>query len=137
MLQQAAILAASSKDKKNFFLGSIAVRKDGLLVQATNLTSPENKTPTAHAEVRALKKAGWGATLWVARVTKEGVWALARPCPTCQAFIENKGVKKVYYTIGPNEWGIWRPGNKKVSDYDDQKRKICKNTPRKNLRPGG
>lgn len=128
MLSKAAALAASSKDtEKNFFLASIALREDGVYVHSTNSTVVDRKQPSAHAEARVLRKAGYGAVLWVARIRKkDGEWAIARPCKTCQALIENKGVKKVYYTIAPGEWGTWTPGNKSTSDYDDKKRKLCK-----------
>ena len=110
----AAKLAAQSKDdQKNFFLGCIALRKDGVLVSSTNQTVIEHKTPSAHAEARVLRKAGWGAILWVARVLKDRqTWANAKPCSFCRTLIANKNVQKVYYTIGPNEYGIWKPPRK-------------------------
>lgn len=126
MLSQAAEIAASSKDiHKKYFLGSIALRGDGAYVYSTNYTVIEHRTPSSHAEARVLRKAGSGAVLWVARVCRNGDWGLARPCRNCQVLAENKAVKKVYYTIGPNEYGVWVPGNKSVSEHD-KKRKICK-----------
>lgn len=48
-----------------------------------------------------------GATMYVARITKDGFLATARPCPGCRVLIMEAGVKKVHYSIGPNEWGEW------------------------------
>ena len=44
-----------------------------------------------------------------ARVLRDGFWALAWPCGGCRLLIRNRGVKKVYYIIGPNEYGVWNP----------------------------
>ena len=41
----------------------------------------------------------------VARVLANGDWALARPCKNCQTCMKRKGVKRVYYTISPGEYG--------------------------------
>lgn len=109
MLSDAAKLAANTKQQgKQFLLGCIAERKDGALVKSTN---SKVKVPeaSAHAEARSLRKAGFGATLWVARVLKDGSWAMAKPCKNCETLIRNKGVKKVYYTTGPNSWESWEP----------------------------
>lgn len=112
LLHQAAKFAAASKDdNKNFYLACIGLRRDGVLVYATNTIVAEHPTPSAHAEARVLRKTGKGAILWVARVLRDGkTWALAKPCITCTPLIENKDVERVYYTIGPNEWGVWIPG---------------------------
>jgi len=107
-LKRAATLAADGTDK-NFFIGCIALRKDGAEVRSRN-SRVKDPNINGHAETKVLKKAGYGATLWVARVLKNGkTWAMAKPCPKCQALIRNKGVKRVYYTIGPGEYGVWDP----------------------------
>lgn len=110
MLRLAAKMAAESKDKhKSFSLACIAQRSDGVFVFATNIICPEHKTPSAHAEARALRKSTSNSILWVARVLKDGSWALAKPCETCQSLIINRRVKKVYYTIGPLQYEVWNP----------------------------
>lgn len=39
-----------------------------------------------------------GAELYVARITKTGDGAMARPCPSCMKLIKQCGIKKIYYT---------------------------------------
>jgi len=110
MLEQAANLAANAKTERNFLLGSIALRQDGTLVYSINSTISVHPVPSAHAEARVLRKSGIGATLWVARVLKDKeTWAMAKPCANCQSLITNRRIKKVIYTIGPKEYGIWFP----------------------------
>ena len=106
LLDLAAALAFGGDRKRNCLLGAVIKRTDGAVVVATNQHTklPE---PSAHAEARVLKKSDWGCTLYVARVLKDGTWAMAKPCKRCQAIIRNRGVRRVYYTIGPNEFGIW------------------------------
>jgi len=54
-----------------------------------------------HAEVEAIKDAGKhakGATLFVARVNKNGEDRLSKPCVNCQKYIEESEIKNVIYT---------------------------------------
>jgi tRNA(Arg) A34 adenosine deaminase TadA len=107
LLNLAVQLALSGDRKKNFLLGAVIKRKDGAIVVATN-TNTQTPHPNAHAEVRVLRKADLGCTLYVARVLRTtGEWALAKPCVKCQALIRNRGVKRVYYTVGPDEYRVW------------------------------
>jgi tRNA(Arg) A34 adenosine deaminase TadA len=108
-LNEAAKVAKRGQ-KRDFRLGAIAKRKDGVFVSSCNGRTrlPEH---SAHAEYRALQKAGKGSTLWVARVNLDGTWCMAKPCHKCQSLIKSMAVKRVYYTIGPNEYGTWIPGN--------------------------
>ena len=101
----ARFAAGASWQEKHFLLGAVAVRQDGAIVAATNIRT-QDREHSAHAEYRVLKKAGIGATLWVARIDRYGQWAMAKPCSKCQTLIKNKRVKRVYYTISPNEYGV-------------------------------
>jgi deoxycytidylate deaminase len=55
-----------------------------------------------HAEVHALKQL-WpdhraNTKVYSFRFTKSGSWAMAKPCPKCEAYMRANGVKVVYYT---------------------------------------
>lgn len=56
-----------------------------------------------HAEIAALNAARKvdlnGATIYVARVIKNGELRMSKPCENCQAELINRGVKKVIYTV--------------------------------------
>jgi deoxycytidylate deaminase len=60
-----------------------------------------------HSEVAALLKAkGSGHTIYVARVNKQNIPAMARPCGACMAAIEQEStIKRIVYTISENEYG--------------------------------
>jgi tRNA(Arg) A34 adenosine deaminase TadA len=112
LIDIAAKIALGNSTKNNFrknsMLAAVAVRKDGaIVISDNNTTAIPNKA--AHAESRVLKKAGHGATLYVARVTRNGLWGCAKPCHNCRTMIKNRGVEKVIYTIGPGELGVWYP----------------------------
>jgi pyrimidine deaminase RibD-like protein len=65
-----------------------------------------------HAEEHALRQMGYqadGCVLYVARVTKRGHRALAKPCSACQQLIVTAGVKRVVWTVDDREFGVWRP----------------------------
>lgn len=55
-----------------------------------------------HAEVHALNKL-WGdhrkdVRVYSFRFTKSGKWAMAKPCPNCEKYMRDCGVRIVYYT---------------------------------------
>lgn len=94
------------------FIGAIAIRRDGTLVSARNGSTTKfncNKTPSTHAEYRVLRKAGYGSTIYVAQVLRNGKIDMAKPCSRCMAMLRSKGVEMVYYTISPNDWEGYQP----------------------------
>lgn len=105
----AAELATKKKDildKRAYFLGAIGIRQDGTIVASINGSSTSPKRQ-AHCEYRLASKLDFGATIYVARVRKgDGSFAMAKPCRNCQKVLRSKKVKKVYYTISQNEYGV-------------------------------
>jgi hypothetical protein len=98
-LKMAADVALSNddNDKRNFWLGAVAIRRDGVIVQSRNGAVIAN----------SMKKAGYGPILYVARVRrKDRALAMARPCDDCMRLLKFYGVVKCYYTISPYEYGI-------------------------------
>lgn len=68
-----------------------------------DIVSPEHiKTHcSVHAEVEAIRDAGWnvrGAVLYVARVNRFGKDRDSKPCDRCSVVIEETQIKKVIYT---------------------------------------
>jgi tRNA(Arg) A34 adenosine deaminase TadA len=102
------IAQGGDDEDKNYLLGCVALRQDNAIVVSTNVRTqtPEH---SAHAEYRTLRKAGHGSILWIARVDRYGNLANAKPCKKCQALISNKLVKRVYYTITNDLYGVWDP----------------------------
>ncbi len=99
-------------------IGAVGIRGDGAIVTASNgpviIFNDEKKGsfPEAHAEIRLSRKLDVGSIVYVARVRKgDGMYGNARPCKDCRTALKARGVKKVFYTIGPNEYGIWYPQN--------------------------
>lgn len=112
LLEVAAKIALGSDNEnlhhnRQFLIGSLAERSDGAIVISHNITAQE-PTPSAHAEARVLRKADAGCVLYVARVTRDGVWAMSKPCMNCQKLIRSRRVNKVYYTIAPGHYGVWK-----------------------------
>lgn len=117
--------APQSRGERIYLLGAVGVRNDGRMVHARNEAVLDTFTrekwgtfsiykrfPEAHAEVRLTRKLGFNATVYVSRVMKGSKdLAMARPCEVCQGVLRAFRVKKVYYTISNNEWGVWNPTN--------------------------
>jgi tRNA(Arg) A34 adenosine deaminase TadA len=113
--KMAAILATAKKDNRQFLIGAVGIRRDQAVVGFSNLivrmgedvNSSKKSFPPAHAEARLAKKLDKGSIVYIIRVKKiDNSYANARPCPDCQRVMRSRGVKKVYYTIGSNEYGV-------------------------------
>ena len=108
--QQLLELAATVANRRPsharaYQLAAFAERRDGLLVSAFNVQVPTQRPPRGHAEYRIHSKLTVGSVVAVARLSSTGEWALAKPCKACEALLRNCRVKKVFYTIGPREYG--------------------------------
>ena len=53
-----------------------------------------------HAEIKALSPVAdpKGATLYVARINREGTPLLSRPCVRCEVALDSLGIKRVVHT---------------------------------------
>lgn len=105
-LRVAANIARKKKDQRTFFLGAVGIRKDGVIVQSFNAPSFQ-PSPCGHAEARLVRKLDVGATVYVARIKADGTFGSAKPCHNCQKVLKQKGVKKVYYSIDDESYGVW------------------------------
>ncbi len=83
---------------KHFMLSGVAKRFDGSLLVSSNIRTA-HPIHAAHAECRVLKRAGMGATLWVARVDRNNNICNSKPCKQCEQLCKNMAVKRVYYTL--------------------------------------
>jgi uncharacterized protein with PIN domain len=100
------------RDLRNFFFGTVALRRDNILVAASNGCvaidngSKQHYFSNAHSEFRIAKKLDKGAIVFVTRVNSDGSFRNAKPCPNCEMVLRKKMVKRVYYTISDNEYGV-------------------------------
>lgn len=100
------VACPSAEPNRKAFVGSVAIRRDGKMVVSRNgiTHKPDGKNPSVHSEARVLRKAGYGSIVYVARVLKDGSYAMSKPCGYCMAALRGRGVKMVYYTISPTKW---------------------------------
>ena len=71
--------------------------------ELTNTAKEYNPYLTYHAEVDAISNAGSdlnGATIFIARIGKDGCEKFSRPCQRCTQSLKAAGIKKVIYTTG-------------------------------------
>lgn len=71
-----------------------------------------NNKDERHAEVAALNKLWWskrkGTTVVSVRYTRSGTMAMAKPCPNCEKYLRENGVKTVYYSTDDGEMVMMR-----------------------------
>jgi cytidine deaminase len=121
----AAKTAVSKSDNRAFLLAAVGERNDGTLVKSLNspTTIPDR---TVHAEARLCKKLDYNSVVYVARVKIcDGKPGMARPCNSCMKTLISKKVKRVYYTISEQEYGVigfspfWEERRIMIADESD------------------
>lgn len=98
-------VALKGKAKRRYRLGAVGIRSDGIIVTANNIPNRKPE-PRAHAEARLTQKLNWGSVVYVARVLRDGTFAMAKPCKNCQIAMRLRGVKRCYYSINSTEYGV-------------------------------
>lgn len=108
-------------DLKNFYVGAVGIRQDGVIVASQNgafiqhpsVTMPFKtkrfRFPEAHAEAKLCKKLGKNGIIFVVRLSKNPQnkeYKMARPCETCMVRLINSKVKKIYYTFDNDHYGV-------------------------------
>jgi len=92
--------------KQKFRLAAVGIRgEDGVIVSSYN-GAPSEPEWKHHAESRLCMKLTPDSVVAVVRVHADGTWALGKPCDGCQKCLHRRGVKRVYYTISPGEFGV-------------------------------
>jgi deoxycytidylate deaminase len=80
---------------------------------------------STHAELDAICKARIkmdisGSKIYVCRIRKaDDQVAMARPCPICETALSNYGVKRAFYTITGNDYGVMKPQNQIINAYEN------------------
>ena len=78
---------------------------------------------THHAETACVlgldKSITTGGVIYAARINKQGEWKMSKPCSMCHEVMKFVGIKKVVYTIGPNEWGSYKISEEEDIGYED------------------
>jgi len=100
----AAKVAEKQSDKRSHKLGAVGLRSDGVMVAAYN-GAAKAEMPQIHAEARLCRKMDYYGTVFVARRTVNG-FLLARPCAACQRTLKSRRVRRVFYTVSNNEYGV-------------------------------
>lgn len=104
---------AGESELPDFKHGAIIVKNGNQIGSGINAlkNNPKSLEPgykafgvvSVHAEIAAIrscKKSNLeGATIYVARMGKNGAMAMSRPCENCQKALKEAGIKKVFYTI--------------------------------------
>lgn len=104
-----AARVALNGQPRDYALGAVGIRSDGAIVSSFN-GAARIPTPNAHAEARLARKLDNGSEVYVARVLRCGSFALSRPCARCQAAMRARGVRRAYYSISDNEYGVMQLG---------------------------
>ncbi len=112
ILHSAALIASRGAIERTFRLGAVGIRADGKIVKSVNgstpsFNAPHSKAnePSIHAEYKLCRKLTAYSKVYVARIDRSGNWAMAKPCQGCMLMLQAKGIKRIFYTISPNEYG--------------------------------
>ena len=127
-----AAKAAEQSGHDTFRHGAVLVKGGSILniaANSDNHTSFGQRFRTApgrathHAETACIlgldKAITTGAVVYAARINKNGEWKMSKPCSMCHEVMRFVGIKKVVYTIGPNEWGSYKISEEEDIGYED------------------
>ena len=103
--QLAAQIAERGDDLRQYRLGAVGIRNDGVIVTSSN-TRCRSPQKLAHAESRLARKLNRGSVVYVVRILRNGDFANARPCFNCQNALRSRGVSRIYYSISTSEYGV-------------------------------
>lgn len=120
---QLAKKLANGSTYGNFRHGAVLVRGGAIIGMGINSERycsvgkdyrPEEKgNATYHAEIKALinipRHITKGSVMYVARCSKNGEDArMSKPCNMCHAVMEERGIRKVYYTVDNEVVGTYK-----------------------------
>lgn len=91
---------------------NVSFNKNSFCSFGQRFRDPNQGNPTLHAELGVIlgmeRKITEGATVYVARVGKNGDYRLSKPCHMCYAAMKHVGIKRVVYTINNQVAGSYK-----------------------------
>lgn len=126
-----AIQDAGLDDRLSAHVGAVIVKGGSIISVGVNTFGlneychyyAHREITSTHAEINAIFRARrktdlTGTKMYVARITKpnhdigtESSVGLAKPCEMCEELIRRYGIKRVFYTIDPERYGVWAPSD--------------------------
>ena len=89
-----------------------ATNKDNYCSFGSRFQKEHAGRTTLHAELGAIlgvdRSITEGATVYVARIGREGKYRISKPCSMCHAALKHVGVKRVVYTIDNKVAGSYK-----------------------------
>lgn len=108
-----ALKLAITNDLNNQWMLGAVVKRSGAVL-SFGINKPKNDPSyidyehcSVHAEMDALRQIedAKGCVIYVARITRGGAIALARPCELCWTEIVNCGIKRILWTVDSKTYG--------------------------------
>ena len=91
---------------------NMSFNKDNYCAFGSRFQKEHSGRTTLHAELGAIlgmdRRITEGATVYVARVGREGDYKLSKPCQMCHEALKHVGVKRVVYTINSKIAGSYK-----------------------------
>ena len=96
-----------SDAKRKYRLGAVGIRSDGTVVTANNVPCRQpNDRAQSHAEARLVRKLNHGSEMYVVRILHNNALGNACPCIKCQNAMRLRGIRRVYYSISDDQYGV-------------------------------
>jgi tRNA(Arg) A34 adenosine deaminase TadA len=105
LAKEVAVKSDSTSLRRHHRLGAVGIRSDGTTVTASNIICRQPQAH-AHAETRLVRKLNRGSEMFVVRVLRNGSLGNACPCIKCQNAMRLRGIKRVYYSITDEKYGV-------------------------------
>jgi tRNA(Arg) A34 adenosine deaminase TadA len=94
-MERALREAHAAAERGEVPVGAVIVRSDGALLAAAGNRTEDDRDPTAHAELLAIRAAA--ATLGAPRLVDCDLYVTLEPCPMCAQAISFARLRRLYY----------------------------------------
>lgn len=121
-LRLAQKVAEANTDYANWPFGCVITKGGAVQAVGWNVWKSDSDNldewyrSSVHCEVHALRQMNYeakGCVLYICRLRKSGGIGIAKPCVRCEEVIVRAKIKKVVYTLNDQEYGVWKPNQRK------------------------
>lgn len=94
-MERALAAARSAAERGEVPVGAVIIGPDGTILAETGNRTEQDRDPTAHAEMLAIRRAA--ATLGAPRLVDCDLYVTLEPCPMCAQAISFARIRRLYW----------------------------------------
>ena len=129
-----AAITEANKSTEEYRVGAVLYNGNTIISRAFNEYKPlgyatkyfEHGEPTRHAELGCMhnisREVLRGCTILVVRLSAKGELVSAKPCKACMRAMQEKEIKKVYFTTYTGQLSVLTPSRVDLTTYEKERK---------------